>query len=196
MQLKKVLSKKVAADQFKNVRRNGLIALSLKGDDLLLDVRLLSEDDDIIMSSRNGQSVRFKNADIRPMGRGAAGVKGMALKKGDTLVSVDVITPVAAEMHMLVVTDNGFGKRTQLSEYKVQNRGGSGIKTAQLTAKTGLLVGARVVDASYTEVIVISKKGQVIRTALEDISVLGRATQGVRIMKLRAGDEIASLTLL
>ncbi|MCD8508218.1 MAG: DNA gyrase subunit A [Candidatus Pacebacteria bacterium] len=192
----KGIVKKVAADQFKNVRRNGLIALSLKGDDLLLDVRLLSEDDDIIMSSRNGQSVRFKNADIRPMGRGAAGVKGMALKKGDTLVSVDVITPVAAEMHMLVVTDNGFGKRTQLSEYKVQNRGGSGIKTAQLTAKTGLLVGARVVDASYTEVIVISKKGQVIRTALEDISVLGRATQGVRIMKLRAGDEIASLTLL
>lgn len=193
---KKGVIKKVDAKQFKNVRSNGLIALNLKKDDQLYAVRLVQDEDDVMIVTRYGQSIRFNSTDVRTMGRSAAGIKGVTLKKDDEVVGLGVIKGGKDDCHVLVVTDQGYGKRTKLSEYKVQNRGGSGIKTAQLTEKTGLLVGARVVYESDAEVIVISKKSQVIRTGLQDISVLGRATQGVRIMKLRTGDYIASLTVL
>lgn len=188
--------KKVQAHQFKNVRSNGLIALTLKDDDELYGVRLVNDNDHLVICTHHGQSIRFESADIRPMGRTAAGVKGVTLKKDDYVVGLGAITKDSQEAHILVVTENGYGKQTPLDEYKVQNRGGSGIKTVQTTAKTGLLIGARVVEKQDNEIIVISQKGQVIRTGLDDISVLGRATQGVRIMKLKDGDTIASLTVL
>lgn len=188
--------KKVRADQFKNIRKTGLIALSLKSGDQLLEVRLVEKGDEVVIATKAGQSIRFKEGDVRAMGRTAAGIKGIALKKDDQVVGIGVIQKDAKDPMMLVVTENGYGKKTEAKEYKVQNRGGSGIKTANLTAKTGSLVSAKVVTAGDTEIIVISKKSQVIRTELKDISVLGRSTQGVRIMKLRAGDSIASLTLL
>lgn len=189
------LVKKVKLDAFAKVRSNGLIALNLKDGDQLLGARFVNDGDEVFMATHNGQAIRFKSTDVRAMGRTAAGVKGIALKKSDYVVGIGVIRK-GETTDVLTLSENGYGKRTNVSEYKVQNRGGSGIKTAQLTGKTGLLVGSRILSEEQSEVIVISKKGQVIRTELGTIAELGRATQGVRVMKLRAGDAIASLTIL
>ncbi|MBP6925794.1 MAG: DNA gyrase subunit A, partial [Candidatus Pacebacteria bacterium] len=192
---KKGLIKKVKLDAFAKVRSNGLIALGLKGDDELFGARFVNADDEIFMATRLGQAIRFKAKDARTMGRSASGVKGITLKKGDYVVGMGVITKGVAT-NVLTVSENGYGKQTSIDEYKVQNRGGSGIKTAQLTEKTGNLIGSRILSQDDSEVIVISKKGQVIRTELKSIAELGRATQGVRVMKLRDGDTSASLTVL
>ena len=132
------------------------------------------------------------------MGRGATGVIGMKLRKDDKVVGMDIIgsEEKANELNLLVVLARGYGKRTKLKHYKRQKRGGVGIKTANVTEKTGALVSSQILDEEAEDLIAISKKGQVIRTRLAEISILGRATQGVRIMKLRAGDEIASITTL
>lgn len=188
--------KKVRSDKFGNIRKSGLIALTLKKGDELLAVRLVEKGDDVMLVTKNGQSIRFKESDVRAMGRSAAGIKGISLKGDDEVVGVGIIRKGVSDPMVLVVTENGYGKKTEASEYKVQNRGGSGIKTANLTSKTGKLVSAKVTTPEDSEIIVISKKSQVIRTEIKDISALGRATQGVRIMKLRSGDTIASLTLL
>jgi DNA gyrase subunit A len=127
------------------------------------------------------------------MGRTAAGVRGIKLGKGDKVVSAGVITGDSKDPQIMVLSENGFGKRTKIEEYKVQNRGGSGIKTAKVTSKTGMIMSAKIVTESDEELVAISKKGQVIRITLNEIPTLGRQTQGVRIMKLRAGDSIASL---
>ena len=189
------LIKKVKLDAFVKVRSNGLIALGLKDDDELFGARFVNADDEIFIATHKGQAIRFKAKDARTMGRTASGVKGITLKKGDYVVGMGVITKGVAT-DVLTVSENGYGKRTSIDEYKVQNRGGSGIKTAQLTTKTGMLIGSRMVTEQDSEVIVISKKGQVIRTELKSIAELGRATQGVRVMKLRDGDTSASLTVL
>jgi DNA gyrase subunit A len=122
----------------------------------------------------------------------------MSVKKGDRVVSAEVISAIAKEASLLVIMSKGYGKRTKLSEYKVQGRGGSGIKTAEVTPKTGEIIGARVCigDLADEELVVVSKKGQVIRTGVAEISLLSRATQGVRIMKMREGDSIASMVAL
>lgn len=131
------------------------------------------------------------------MGRAAAGVRAIRLGKNDVVVGSGVIKLASAKTaQFLAVMENGFGKRTKLSEYKVQKRGGSGVKTAKITTKTGKLIDAKVVDEAETELIAISKQGQVIRTRLNEIPTLGRQTQGVRIMKLHEGDRLASLTFL
>lgn len=193
---KKGIIKRVAADSFKKVRANGLIAISLKDDDELLSVRFVGAHDQVILATSQGQSIRFLVDETRSMGRTAGGVKGMRLKKEDVVVAVGVIKPDEAELEFLVLTENGYGKKTPLVEYKVQGRGGSGIKTMNVTDKTGALIGARVIDRGEHELIAMSQKSQVIRTNIDSISSLGRATQGVRIMKLRAGDQVASFTLL
>lgn len=190
------VAKKVSADSFKDVRRSGLIAIKLADKDELLAVRPVNKGDEVMMSSQLGQAIRFKEADIREMGRAAAGVRGMKLKKGDIIVGAEVIKKEGADGHYLVMSENGYGKKTKLKEYKTQKRGGSGIKTMSITKKTGPLVAVRVLDGVEEEVFAISKMGQVIRTPLADISTLSRATQGVRIMKLREGDGLASLTCL
>jgi DNA gyrase subunit A len=190
------VAKKVAAESFKDVRRSGIIAIKLAGNDELLSVCPVEKGDDIILASRLGQSIRFKESDIREMGRAAGGVRGMKLAKGDVVVGADVINPTMANAEFLVMGENGYGKKTKVKEYKVQKRGGSGIKTAQVTAKTGKLMASRMITDTLEEIIAISKQGQIIRTSLKEIPTLGRQTQGVRIMKLRTGDSIASLTSL
>ncbi len=190
------VAKKVSADSFKDVRRSGLIAIKLADNDELLAVRPVDKGDEVMMSSRSGQAIRFKENDIREMGRNAAGVRGMKLKKGDMIIGAEVIKKDKAGGEYLVMSENGYGKKTKLKEYKTQKRGGSGIKTMSITKKTGPLVSVRVLAGEEEEVFAISKMGQVIRTPLAEISTLSRATQGVRIMKLREGDSLASLTCL
>lgn len=189
--------KKVNIDEFSNVRKSGMNAISLDQDDRLQWVMTSSGSDEIMMVTSDGMSVRFKEKDVRSMGRTAAGVIGMRLESGAQVVGANVVKNGADEKKtkLLVVMANGYGKRTDLSAYKVQNRGGKGIMTADITTKTGDLVSAHlVVEGEDEEIIAVSRKGVVIKTEISSISVLSRATQGVRIMKLDAGDKVASIT--
>jgi len=214
MMTKDGIIKKTAMEDLSNVRRSGLIAMKLDKDDQLRWVKASSGQDEIILVTAKGQSVRFKEKDARAMGRAASGVWGIRLKKGDEVVGMDIIrvsklkVPTDAKalagkqgakqgrLELLVVMENGYGKKTDLKQFKVQKRGGSGIKAAQVTPKTGAIVMAEILVGDEEDIIAISQKGQVIRTSLGSISSLGRATQGVRIMKLDAGDKVASVTSL
>lgn len=192
---KKGTVKRVAADAFKKVQANGLIAINLKDDDQLWSVRFAKENDQIMIVTELGQSIRFNVADIRTMGRTAGGVRGISLKGQDVVIGTGVVKSDQENLELLVVTKKGYGKKTPLSEYKIQGRGGSGIKTLNVTEKTGNIVGSRVVS-NETEIIAMSQKSQVIRTTIDSVSTLGRATQGVRLMKMRDGDSVASFTLI
>jgi len=191
-------SKRVAAKAFADVRRSGIIAINLKKGDKLVSAHLAGEGDTVSIVSAKGQSIRFEVEDVREMGRTAGGVRGMSVKKGDRVVSAEVISAAAKDTSLLVIMSKGYGKRTKLSEYKVQGRGGSGVKTAAVTPKTGEVIGAKVVsgDLEAEELVVVSKKGQVIRTGIKEIPSLSRATQGVRVMRLYPGDSIASMVAL
>ncbi len=190
--------KKVAAKSFSDVRRSGIIAINLKSGDRLVAAQTASTGDSISLVTKKGQSIRFDEEALREMGRTATGVRGMNVKKGDVVVSAEVVPFNAKDASLLVIMSKGYGKQTAISEYKIQGRGGSGIKTAEITAKTGEIMGARVItdDSAEQEIVVISKKGQVIRTSATGIPVLSRATQGVRIMKMREGDSIAQIVAL
>lgn len=189
-------AKKSSADSFRDVRRSGIIAIRLDQGDELLSALFVEKGDEVILATSDGQSIRFKESDIREMGRAAGGVRGMAIDKGDYLVNADVIRKDMKNPEFLVMTATGNGKKTPLDEYKTQKRGGSGIKTVNVTAKTGRLVIGRVITDDHTELIAISKRSQVIKVDTKAIPSLGRSTQGVKIMKPREGDSIASLTLL
>jgi DNA gyrase subunit A len=152
--------------------------------------------DSVCLITSDGQSIRFAESDVRDMGRTAAGVKGMSLGKKDFIVGLGVVSSDMKNPTLMVMSGHGFGKRTGIHEYKIQKRGGSGIKTANVTDKTGPIVGAEIVTDDDSELIAISAKSQVIRTDIDSIPVLSRATQGVRVMKLREGDSLASLTLM
>lgn len=186
--------KKTEAAAFFGIRSNGLIAITLDAGDELMDARFIMKGDEINLTTRKGQSIRFEESEIRQMGRNAAGVRGVKLgKKDDSVVSMAIITKDMKDSELLVISDNGYGKCTPLDEYKTQGRGGSGIKAMKVTDKTGDVVGARVVSRSeHTEVIAMSLKSQVIRLNLSDVPTLGRDTQGVRIMKLYEGDAVAN----
>ena len=184
--------KKVQANQFEDVRKSGIIAIKLASGDRLVAALPVNKGDSISLVTASGQSIRFDEKDVRTMGRSAAGVCGMKVTKGDKIVGADVVHDEKG--YLLVVTDKGYGKRTKMNEYKVQRRAGTGIKTANVTDKTGPVIAAWVVDDSMSEMIVASKKGQVIRTELKEVPILGRATQGVRVMKLRAGDALAAFS--
>ncbi len=192
------VAKKVAAESFHDVRRSGIIAIKLAPSDELISVTFVDKNDDVVVVTRKGQSIRFKESDVREMGRAAGGVTGMRLDKGDQVVGADIIKKDFAKPALLIVMANGYGKKTDLDEYKVQKRGGSGIKTAQVTAKTGDVIASKVVVTSEeeTELVAMSKKSQVIRVDINEIPSLGRQTQGVRIMKMREGDGIASAVCL
>jgi DNA gyrase subunit A len=189
-------AKRVDAESFKDVRRNGLIAISLDAGDELKSALFLTDSDEVIIATSKGQSIRFKGKDIRVMGRNAAGVRGVKLGKADFVVGTDIIKKEMTNPEFLVVSSNGYGKKTSLKEYKVQNRGGSGIKTMKVTTKTGEIISSMVVTENEEEIATISKKSQVIRVEIKEVPVLGRQTQGVRIMKLREGDSIASVTCI
>lgn len=188
--------KKTEVSDFANVRRSGLIAIKLHKDDELNWVKLTSGKDEIILVTQKGQAIRFSENDVRDMGRNASGVNAMRLKSGDLIAGADVISSLKKDGEMLVVLSKGYAKRTPIKFYKRQKRAGSGIKTAKVTAKTGEIVSAKILDPEEEDLIVISKKGQLIRTPIKHISVLGRATQGVRVMKLKDGDQIGSTTTL
>lgn len=189
--------KKSSAESFKDVRRNGLIAIRLEEKDQLLSALFVSGDDSVMLTTEKGQSIRFNHTDVREMGRTAAGVIGMKLDTGDAIVAADKISGSIKGAELLIMTANGYGKKTKLSEYKIQKRGGSGIKTVKVTPKTGNLIVARIVTSDeVTELLAVSKASQVIRTELTSIPTLGRDTQGVRIMKLREGDSVATFNLL
>lgn len=201
MVTKQGVIKKVDLQDFIKVRRSGLIAIRLKKDDNLEWIKPSSGKDEIILVTGQGQSIRFKEKDIRPMGRSAAGVRGIRLKKNDQIVGMDIIPEgkVQAKEQLLVVLEKGYGKRTALASYKVQKRGGSGVKTANITEKTGKVVSAFIVNAQLEkeDLIIISNQGQVIRLPLSSVSVLGRATQGVRLMRFKEGDDrVASVTFI
>lgn len=193
------LIKKTTLDAFTNVRRSGLIALKLKEGDQLQWVKPSSGKDHIILTSNNGQAIRFKETDVRDMGRAAAGVRGIRLKTNDQVVGMDLLSNGDAKSQQLtVVMSQGFGKRSDLKSYKVQHRGGSGIKTAKITPKTGQIVYSFLTDSTPNhDILIISKAGQVIRLPLKSVSVSGRATQGVRLMRFKVGqDQIASIAML
>lgn len=187
--------KKVSAESFKDVRRSGLIAIKLDKGDELQAVLAVAKSDDVMLATTLGQSIRFKESDVREMGRAAGGVRAMKLAKGDFIIGVDNIAKGATDLTLLTVSANGLGKKTSIKEYKTQKRGGSGIKTAKVTPKTGKLIVAKMI-ADEHEIIAVSQKGQVIRVDLASIPTLGRQTQGVTVMKMRAGDGIASITCL
>jgi len=189
------VAKKSDAGSFKDVRRSGLIAITLKDNDSLISAKFVGKGDEMTLITAKGQAIRFKESDVRQMGRTAAGVAGMRLGKGDSIVCADVLSKENKTAEILVVMENGFGKTTPAKEYKVQKRGGSGIKTAKVTTKTGNVIGAAIVNAEEKEegeLVVMSKKGQVIKLPLKDVPSLGRQTQGVKVMKMRPGDSIAS----
>ncbi len=186
------VAKKVDAKSFHDVRRSGIIAISLGKDDKLVSATFINKGDEMIVVSSEGQSIRFKESDVRQMGRTAAGVRCLALKSKDYVIGSDVIQKDAKDKTLLVFSEHGYGKQTDLKEYKVQKRGGSGIKTAKVTDKIGKIISAAVITDALEEIVSISKKSQVVRVLLSEVPKLGRQTQGVKIMKLRDGDSIAS----
>ncbi len=193
------VAKKSDASVFKDVRRSGLIAITLKEEDSLIAARFVGKGDEVSLVTMKGQAIRFKESDVREMGRTAAGVTAMKFGKGDEIVSADVLSNGGKNTEILIVTEHGFGKTTPAKEYKVQKRGGSGIKTAKVTDKTGPIVCGIVLtpeERADGELVIMSQKGQVIKLPLKDVPTLGRQTQGVKVMKMRAGDAIASVVFV
>lgn len=196
MATEKGVVKKTEIALYKTVRKTGMVAIKLNAGDKLKWVKTTSGQDKILMASAKGQSIFYNEADIRPMGRSAAGVRGILLRGDDYVVAIDVVLPSLFEQAVaLVVMENGFGKRTPLSHFKLQLRGGMGIRLASVTARTGKVVAMNVVYGATADVILASKMGQIIRMSLESIKILGRDTQGVTLVKLRDNDKVASATV-
>ncbi len=190
--------KKSSLKDFESVRRSGLLAIKLSKEDKLRWVKPTTGRDIISITTAAGQAIKFKESDVRSMGRNASGVRGIKLKEGDKVVGMDAVLRDQKGNQLMVITENGYGKRSDLSLYKIQKRGGSGIKTAKVTAKTGKLISANIVNVDDIDgdLIITSEKGQIIRIPLKSISVLGRATQGVRVMRPSAGDKVSALTVI
>ena len=185
--------KKTPFEQYQNVRNSGLIAINLDDGDELKWIRQTSGDNEIVISTSQGQAIRFHEKDARPMGRVSRGVRGIRLRPGDRVIGMDIVEPGA---DIFVISKYGYGKRTKVGQFTPHARGGVGIRSAVVNTKTGELIGVKTLLGSEQEVIIISQQGQTIRLGLEDISELGRATQGVRIMRLNDGDEVVSLALV
>lgn len=181
--------KKTPIDDYSNIRKGGLIAINLREDDDLIGVKLTDGNQGIIMGTKLGMSIHFPESDVRSMGRSATGVKGIHLDEDDAVIDMDVIQE---DNSVLIVTSKGFGKRTPVSEYRIQTRGGKGIKTLNVTEKNGPIVGLKVVQEDE-DLMIISASGTVIRTSMDGISVMGRNTQGVRLINIREDDEVGTL---
>ena len=190
--------KKCPLLECENVRRSGLLAIKLAPSDALRWVEATTGNDEIVITTSGGQAIHFREKDVRPMGRTAAGVRGIKLKKDDKVIGMNTVFKNQKGNQLLAISENGFGKRTLLNLYKIQNRGGSGIKTANVTSKTGRLIGANIVniDEIETDLILSSEKGQIIRIPLKSVPELGRSTQGVRVMKPQSGDKVSAITVL
>ncbi len=182
--------KKTAMDEFEVVRRSGLIAMDLEGDDELIGAKLAHADDDVLMITAQGKAIRFTVEELRSASRTSGGVRGIRLAKGDTVVSLN-LTPKDSEL--LIVTENGFGKRTPIEEYPRHSRGGGGVITSKVTEKTGLVATARIITEKDNDLMIISSGGVVIRTDVNTIRRAGRDTQGVSVMNLGGGDKVVAV---
>jgi DNA gyrase subunit A len=182
--------KKVSLTEFSNPRRTGITAAGLKKGDTLKDVKLTDGSQDVVVGTRNGLAIRFHEAEIRPMGRSAAGVRGINLGKGDGVVGVVMLRRRGTTI--LVATEKGYGKRSDEGEYRISHRGGKGIITVKTSEKTGKMVAIREV-VETDDVVVVTSNGMVIRQHASDIRVAGRNTQGVRLIRLQEGDEVADV---
>ncbi len=185
--------KKTALKDYANIRTSGLIAIRLDDKDELRWIKRSSGNDDVIISTSSGQAIRFNEKDARPMGRAARGVRGVRLRPGDQVVGMDLADETKS---LLVISENGYGKLTKTSNFPSHKRGGVGIKSAIVTAKTGRIISVRSIDPDASEILIISSQGQTIRVGLADIPTLGRTTQGVRIMRLKEKDGVASLGII
>ncbi len=194
MATKKGTIKKTAIKDYENIRTNGLITIKLDEGDELKWVKGTTGSNDIIISTSAGQAVRFNENQVRAMGRSARGVRGMRLRPKDEIVGMDIVTDPSQKL--LAISANGYGKATAVSNFPVHKRGGVGIKVASVTTKTGPIVAVHTLDPAAKEVIMMSTKGQAIRVAMKEIPTLGRATQGVRIMRMSEGDTVASIGIV
>jgi DNA gyrase subunit A len=185
--------KKTPFEQYQNVRQSGLIAINLDEGDELKWIRMTNSDNEVVISTQQGQAIRFHEKDARPMGRVSRGVRGIRLRSGDQVIGMDI---VEKDSNIFVISEHGYGKRTNIAQFTAHARGGVGIRSAVVNAKTGNLIGVKTLVDDTQEVIIISSQGQTIRLGLKDIPALGRATQGVRIMRLNDGDKVVSLTLV
>ncbi|MBI2592373.1 DNA gyrase subunit A [Candidatus Saccharibacteria bacterium] len=185
--------KKTPFEQYQNVRQSGLIAINLDEGDELKWIRMTTGENEIIISTAQGQAIRFSEKDARPMGRVSRGVRGIRLRSGDQVIGMDIVED---DSFVFVISEFGYGKRTKVSQFTAHKRGGVGIRSAVVNKKTGKLVGVKTLKGKDQEIIIISTQGQTIRLGLKNIPALGRATQGVRIMRLNAGDSVASLALV
>ncbi|ADG04788.1 DNA gyrase subunit A [Kyrpidia tusciae] len=181
--------KKTPLDEFENIRRGGLVAISLRENDELIAVRMTDGSRELILGTRSGMAIRFPETDVRSMGRGAAGVKAVDLQGGDVVIDMDVVDP---DGDVLVVTNRGFGKRTPITEYRHQSRGGKGIRTLHVTARTGSVVSLKMVR-NDEDVMVITTTGIAIRMHVDEISVQGRNTQGVKLITLKEDEEVSTV---
>lgn len=191
--------KKTSLSEFTNIRRTGIIAINLSKGDSLIGVKLSSGKDEIIITTNAGQAIRFKETDTKPLGRAAAGVRGIKLKKSDRVAGFDIVRTDQKADHkkqtLLVVSENGFAKQTPISEYKTQTRGGMGIKTSNVTPKIGNIISGQIIR-DEEELLAVSTKGQIIRIPLKDVRTAGRATSGVKIMSLKEKDKLAGVVAL
>lgn len=185
--------KKTALSDYANVRSSGLITIKLDAGDELGWVKYTTGSDEIVISTALAQAIRFKESDARPMGRATRGVRGIRLRPNDIVVGVDV---AKADTELLVVMENGYGKRTKIAQFSTHARGGVGIKAGVVSAKTGKAIDVRAINNVSDDLVIVSAQGQVIRQAVKDISLIGRATQGVRIMRMKEGDKVASIALV
>ena len=185
--------KKTPFEQYQNVRQSGLIAINLDESDELKWIRMTSGQDEIVISTSQGQAIRFHERDARAMGRVSRGVRGIRLRTGDQVIGMDIVDD---KSYIFVISEFGYGKRTKVSQFTAHKRGGVGIRSAVVNKKTGQLVGVKTLIGKDQEIIIISTAGQTIRLGLKNIPALGRATQGVRIMRLNQGDSVASLALV
>jgi DNA gyrase subunit A len=185
--------KKTPFEQYQNVRQSGLIAINLDQGDELKWIRMTNGNDEVVISTQQGQAIRFSEKDARPMGRVSRGVRGIRLRAGDQVIGMDV---VEKDSSIFVISQHGYGKRTKISQFTAHARGGVGIRSAVVNKKTGSLVGVKTLVDDSQELIIISEQGQTIRLGLKNIPELGRATQGVRIMRMNDGDKVVSLALV
>ncbi len=185
--------KKTPFEQYQNVRTSGLIAIKLDDGDELKWIRMTSGEDEVIISTSQGQAIRFSEKDARPMGRASRGVRGIRLRTDDYVIGMDIVQDNSS---VFVISQFGYGKRTKVSQFTAHKRGGVGIRSAVVNKKTGRLIGVKTLVGDDQEVIIISSQGQTIRLGIKDIPELGRATQGVRIMRLNDGDRVVSLALV
>jgi DNA gyrase subunit A len=186
--------KKTPFEQYQNVRSSGLISINLDDGDELKWIRMTNGDNEVVISTSQGQAIRFHEKDVRPMGRVSRGVRGIRLRTGDNVIGMDIVQEKSS---IFVISQYGYGKRTKVAQFTAHARGGVGIRSAVVNTKTGKLMGVKTLsDDDTQEVIIVSSQGQTIRLGLKDIPSLGRATQGVRIMRLKDGDEVVSLALV